>query len=98
MILNKLRAADPEQKKHCVSLFASFEHRSHLCLVFEPMAMNLRQVLKKYGGGVGISMLAVRSYCKQILISLKHMHHCQIIHADLKPDNILVSSSHLSMF
>jgi len=42
--LNILAKADPENKKHCIRLFSHFEHRGHLCLVFEPMLMNLRQV------------------------------------------------------
>src|SRR5260221_441279 len=36
-ILNKLREADPEDKKHIVRLERTFEHRGHLCLVFESM-------------------------------------------------------------
>jgi serine/threonine-protein kinase PRP4 len=36
-ILNKLKQADPEDKKHIVRLERTFEHRGHLCLVFESM-------------------------------------------------------------
>lgn len=36
-ILNKLNQADPEDKKHIVRLERTFEHRGHLCLVFESM-------------------------------------------------------------
>lgn len=32
-----LSDADPEGRKHCVRLLRSFEYRSHVCLVFEPM-------------------------------------------------------------
>lgn len=34
-ILNKLRAADPDDKKHLIRLDRTFEHRGHLCMVFE---------------------------------------------------------------
>lgn len=34
-ILNKLAQADPEDKKHIIRLDRTFEHRGHLCLVFE---------------------------------------------------------------
>lgn len=47
VILRKLAGADPEGKRHCIRLLGSFEHRHHLCLVLEPLAMNLREVLKK---------------------------------------------------
>lgn len=36
-ILNKLKEADPEDKKHIVRLERTFEHRGHLCLVFESL-------------------------------------------------------------
>lgn len=38
-ILNKLKQADPEDKKHIVRLERTFEHRGHLCLVFENMRL-----------------------------------------------------------
>lgn len=34
-ILQKLSYADPEDKKHMVRLERYFEHKSHLCMVFE---------------------------------------------------------------
>jgi hypothetical protein len=43
-ILRKLNDADSEDKHHCVRLFRHFFHKQHLCLVFEPLAMNLREV------------------------------------------------------
>lgn len=36
-ILDKLRDADPTDKKHIVRLERTFEHRGHLCLVFESL-------------------------------------------------------------
>lgn len=43
-MLRKLNAADPNDRYHCLRLFGSFTHRQHLCMVFEPLAMNLREV------------------------------------------------------
>jgi serine/threonine-protein kinase PRP4 len=40
-ILNKLRQSDPEDKKHVVRLERTFEHRGHLCLVFESLRLSL---------------------------------------------------------
>ena len=37
VICNKLAAADPAGRRHCVRLLSSFEYRRHLCLVFEPL-------------------------------------------------------------
>ena len=54
--------------------------------------MNLREVLKRYGKNVGLHIKAVRSYCQQLLLSLKLMKRGGILHADIKPNNILVST------
>jgi len=64
-------------------------------MVFEPLAMNLREVLKKYGKNVGLHIKAVRSYAQQLLLALKIMKKANIVHADIKPDNILVNESKL---
>lgn len=57
--------------------------------------MNLREVLKKYGRDVGLHIKAVRSYTQQLLLALKLLKRCSILHADIKPDNILVSNSYI---
>jgi serine/threonine-protein kinase PRP4 homolog len=89
-MLRKLNDADPEDKFHCLRLYRHFYHKSHLCLVFEPLSMNLREVLKKYGKDIGLHIKAVRSYSQQLFLALKLLKKCNILHADIKPDNILV--------
>lgn len=89
-ILQKLNETDPDNKKHIIRFERSFEHKGHLCMAFENLSMNLREVLKKFGNNVGINLNATRAYAYQIFLALGHMRKCSIIHADLKPDNILV--------
>ena len=91
VILRKLSAADPDDKAHCVRMLDDFEFRGHVCLVFEALDMNLREVVKKYGRNVGINLKAVRLYAFQLLCALRLMKKCGVVHADIKPDNILVS-------
>ncbi|XP_024528049.1 serine/threonine-protein kinase prp4 isoform X1 [Selaginella moellendorffii] len=93
IILNKLAGADLENKRHCVRLLSSFEYRNHLCLVFESLHMNLREILKKFGRNIGISLAAVRSYARQLFTALKHLRNCGVLHCDIKPDNMLVNDS-----
>lgn len=50
-------------------------------------------MLKKYGKDVGLHIKAVRSYSQQLFLALKLMKKANILHADIKPDNILVSIS-----
>lgn len=92
-ILQKLNAADPDNKKHIVKFERSFEYKGHLCMAFENLSLNLREVLKKFGNNIGINMTATRAYAYQIFVSLGHLRKCSIIHADLKPDNILVNDT-----
>lgn len=93
--LRKLNDADPDDKFHCLRLYRHFFHKNHLCLVFESLSMNLREILKKYGKDIGLHIKAVRSYAQQLLLALKLLKRSSILHADIKPDNILVNESKL---
>ena len=50
-ILSQLNETDKNDKKHIVRLLDYFEHRKHLCLIFESMDMNLREAIRTYGKG-----------------------------------------------
>jgi len=91
----KLLAKDGgAEKHHIVQLSDDFVHHGHMCLVFEPMAMNLREVIKKFGHNRGINIEGVQVFSKQMFQALKHLRKCKIVHADIKPDNILINERH----
>lgn len=50
-------------------------------------------MIKKYGKDVGVTIKAVRVYAQQLFLALALLKRCNILHADIKPDNILVSES-----
>jgi serine/threonine-protein kinase PRP4 len=56
-------------------------------------SINLREVLKRFGRDVGINLTAVRAYAQQIFLGLSLLRKCHILHADIKPDNILVNEA-----
>eukprot|EP00927_Polykrikos_kofoidii_P050575 TRINITY_DN4446_c0_g1_i1.p1 TRINITY_DN4446_c0_g1~~TRINITY_DN4446_c0_g1_i1.p1 ORF type:complete len:687 (+),score=148.92 TRINITY_DN4446_c0_g1_i1:80-2140(+) len=98
-ILETLNKAEGDKKKtnverHVVRLLSTFAYRRHFCLVFECMWDDLRAALKKYTKNKGMALQAVRTYTQQLFVGLRHMHNCKIIHADIKPDNILISKGH----
>ncbi len=91
--LQAIQKVDPLGKGHVIRMLRWFEHHGHLCLVFEPMHMNLKEVQDKFGRGVGIAIDAVALYTRQLLQGLRTVHKAGFIHADIKPQNILANES-----
>lgn len=91
-LLKSLADSESENRDYIVRLYSSFEHRAHLCLVFEPMYLNIRQVLGK-SGGKGLGLVRVRQFALQLFKGLKHLEECGVVHGDIKPDNMLISES-----
>jgi len=53
-------------------------------MVFELYDMNLRDLIKTDGKGIGLSLECVRAYAKQILLALSLLSEVNLIHADCK--------------
>lgn len=70
-------------------------------IMLKSLSINLREVLKKFGRDIGINLKATRAYAQQLFLGLSLMRRVNILHADLKPDNVLVSigffSDHISL-
>ena len=90
-LLRLISEADPDGRRHCVRMLGHTEFRNHIVIAFEPMCMNLREALKKFGKNVGINVTSVRMYGRQLFVGLKHIADLRIVHADIKLDNIVVS-------
>ncbi|KAJ2844509.1 U4/U6 small nuclear ribonucleoprotein prp4 [Coemansia erecta] len=90
-ILERLSEADPGGKMHVVRLLDSFVHCGHLCLSFELMSLNLREIVRKYGRESGLNLQAVRVYAMHLLLALDLLRRSSVVHGDLKPDNCFVS-------
>ncbi|KAK2196496.1 bifunctional Protein kinase domain/Protein kinase [Babesia duncani] len=64
----------------------------HTAIVFETMGPNLLSLIKLYKFQ-GIPMPLVKRITLHVLLGLVYLHDvCGIIHTDLKPENVLVSS------
>jgi len=93
-ILTMLKEADKHNKRHVIRLLDSFEYRKHLVLIFELMEMDLRNAIKTFGKKLGLSLESVRSYARQLFISLAHLRKHKIIHADCNIIYLLIYSLH----
>ena len=76
-----------------VQLHTQFLHREHLCLVFEPLGVNLLQLLQQ-NQCTGLSCSLIRYFSKQLLQVLALLRDMAICHCDLKPENILLQNLH----
>ncbi|KAG0167665.1 dual specificity protein kinase yak1 [Apophysomyces sp. BC1034] len=91
-ILKKLNhTSDPDDRHHILRLFHTFDHKNHLCLVFELLSVNLYELLKQ-NNFKGLSADLVRVITTQLLDTLVVLKEAKIIHCDLKPENILLTS------
>lgn len=90
-LLVRLVKNDRRDENGCVRLLAHFVYRSHQCLVFEMLSLNLYELLKNTQFS-GVSLNLIRKFAKQILKALAFLAKpdIDIIHCDLKPENILL--------
>ncbi|VUZ42345.1 unnamed protein product [Hymenolepis diminuta] len=98
-LLSCVRDSDPEHpfRDKTVQLLDEFRvsgvNGLHVCMVFEVMGHNLLKLIIR-SNYRGIPRENVRTIIKQTLQGLHYLHEkCQIIHTDIKPENILVGIS-----
>ena len=95
-LLERVSTAKPEAvgRNYVAQLLDHFTHRgpngTHICMAFEVLGENLLSVIKRYKHR-GIPTNIVKQITKQVLLGLEYLHtECNIIHTDLKPENVLV--------
>ncbi|XP_023668491.1 dual specificity tyrosine-phosphorylation-regulated kinase 2-like isoform X1 [Paramormyrops kingsleyae] len=88
-ILEHLRKQDKDTTMNVVHMLEHFTFRSHICMTFELLSMNLYELIKK-NKFQGFSLPLVRKFAHSILQCLDSLHKNRIIHCDLKPENILL--------
>lgn len=73
-----------------VSFTQSFYFRGHLCISTELLSMNLYEFIKAHEFR-GFSLRLIRRFTKQLLGSLCLLQTKNVIHCDMKPENILLA-------
>jgi len=81
-----------KQSNLMVEMFCYFMHQSHLCLVFELLGKNLYETLKRRQFR-GLPIGVVRDILKQAIEGVNELSQRNIVHCDVKPENILLVSN-----
>ncbi|XP_034551564.1 SRSF protein kinase 1a isoform X3 [Notolabrus celidotus] len=96
-LLRSVRNSDPDDPKRemVVQLLDDFKisgvNGTHVCMVFEVLGHHLLKWIIK-SNYQGLPLPCVKSIVRQVLQGLDYLHtKCQIIHTDIKPENILMS-------
>lgn len=66
-----------------------FHFRGHMCIVSEALSMNLYQLLK-LNSHRGVSLSLSKFFMRKILDGLNFIHKMNIVHCDIKPENIMI--------
>ncbi|KAG8450984.1 hypothetical protein GDO86_003313 [Hymenochirus boettgeri] len=95
-LLRSVRNTDPldPNREKVVQLLDDFKisgvNGTHVCMVFEVLGHHLLKWIIK-SNYQGLPLSCVKSIIKQVLQGLDYLHSkCQIIHTDIKPENILL--------
>ncbi|GBM88826.1 Homeodomain-interacting protein kinase 2 [Araneus ventricosus] len=87
-ILTRLSQEDADEYNF-VRAFECFAHKSHTCLVFEMLEQNLYDFLKQNKFSP-LALKCIRPILIQVLTALLKLKQLGLIHADLKPENIML--------
>ncbi|XP_037540818.1 SRSF protein kinase 1a [Nematolebias whitei] len=96
-LLKSVRNSDPNDpnREMVVQLLDDFKisgvNGTHVCMVFEVLGHHLLKWIIK-SNYQGLPLPCVKSIIRQVLQGLDYLHtKCEIIHTDIKPENILMS-------
>ncbi|KAL1007718.1 hypothetical protein UPYG_G00090660 [Umbra pygmaea] len=87
-ILARLSGENADEH-NLVRAFECFQHRSHTCLVFEMLEQNLYDFLKQNKFSP-LPLKVIRPILQQVATALRKLKTMGLIHADLKPENIML--------
>ncbi|KAK9887823.1 hypothetical protein WA026_000138 [Henosepilachna vigintioctopunctata] len=91
MALREIRMLRRLKHENLVAIIEVFRYRKRFYLVFEYLNGTILDELERMDGGLGEERCRERMY--QIIRAISFCHSNQIIHRDVKPENVLVSSN-----
>lgn len=79
--------------KHIVKMLDFFYHREHLFIINELLGENLFMIMSSGEHASLLLLDNLKRMTYQVLVALEYIHSLSLIHADIKPENILVTRS-----
>ncbi|KAJ2802874.1 serine threonine protein kinase CMGC group, partial [Coemansia helicoidea] len=90
-VLQTLQRGDPTNAYQCMHVNETFDHRNHVCMVFDLLGPSVFDFLKE-NEFRPFSLHHVQLFAEQLLRSVAFLHSLNLVHTDLKPENILLES------
>lgn len=91
-VLETIKEKDTDGKNHCVSILDSFDYHGHICIAFEIFGSSVEDFML-YNHYDPFHITQVRHIIYQLCTAVKFLHENDIIHTDLKLNNILFENS-----
>uniref|UniRef100_A0AC35TZK8 Dual-specificity kinase n=1 Tax=Rhabditophanes sp. KR3021 TaxID=114890 RepID=A0AC35TZK8_9BILA len=91
-ILDFIRDKDVDQTFNIIHMLDNFIFRSHKCITFELLYVNLYELIKQ-NKFQGFSVSLVRKFAQSMLQGLVLLYKNGLIHCDLKPENIMLKAA-----
>lgn len=96
-----MKANDPEDKVAVIKFYDCFYYKEHLFIVTELLKDNLLEYYKfnlQNEPTKFFTLPTLKILSRQILTALKYLHSLDLIHCDIKPENIMVKSYSRPLF
>lgn len=90
-------SSESSDKHNFVKALECFKHHNHTCLVFEILEKNLFDYLKMNEFSP-MPLNHIRPILQQVLTALIKLSELDVIHADIKPENIMLVNANLEPF
>ncbi|KAJ1896397.1 serine threonine protein kinase CMGC group, partial [Kickxella alabastrina] len=90
-VLQTLQRNDPSNLYQCMHVNETFDHRNHVCMLFDLLGPSVFDFLKE-NEFRPFSLHHVQLFAEQLLRSVAFLHSLNLVHTDLKPENILLES------
>ncbi|KAJ0136988.1 Uncharacterized protein HZ326_20028 [Fusarium oxysporum f. sp. albedinis] len=88
-ILETLKMHDEKNQKGYIRVQECFEYRGHICMVMDLLGQSTYDFLEQ-NKFVPFPNSQIQSFAKQLFRSVAFLHDLGIVHADIKPDNLVL--------